>query len=213
MFSELVDRLVREIGRPDAREDLAYWANVTMRDISRREDWPDDSVEESFTPIDPSGPAVFSPAVGRQRFRREDILLDACGCEAIATKPNARLRAGHTGFSYYHSGGSLVITGACWPVALYYYAYQPWLQYYAAGSRPAEFDVATNDWNGASEAAIALVSNWMLERHSDVVMNGTMSNFFASKQDPRQQVKYAAYEQGINHIIRGESPLEILARR
>lgn len=213
MFSELVDRLVHEIGRPDARNDLAYWANETMRDISKREDWVDDSVEEEFQPIDFNAPAVWTPSVGRSRFRREDILLDACGCEGIATKPSARLRSGNDGFSYYHSGGSFVMKDACWPVAIYYYAYRPWLKYYPVGERPAVFDVEANDWGTASEADIALVSNWMLERHNKVVMDGTMSNFFASKQDPRQQVKYAAYEQGIGHIIRGESTLELLARR
>lgn len=216
MFSELIDRAVHTAGRPDAIDDIAYWANVTMRNISKREDFVPDSAEDEIN-LPPgntmgSAPIIWDPPEGRNRFRREDVIEDGCGCIADAVKPGSRMaRAGL--FSYYHSGGSLVFMNACMPIRLYYYVYVPWLRYYPKGQRPAEFDVETNDWGAATEADIALVSNWLLERHSEVVLAGTLQLFFASKQDPRQQVHYSAYEQGIGHIIRGESVLELLARK
>lgn len=216
MFSELIDRAVHMTGRPDSVDDIAYWANVTMRDISKREDFTDDSREAEIV-LPPNRlmdgpPIIWDPPEGRQRFRREDVIEDGCGCIADAVKPGSRMaKAGL--FSYYHSGGSLVFMHACSPIRIYYYVYAPWLKYYPVASRPAVFDVEANDWGAATEANIALVSNWLLERHSEVVLAGTLAKFFASKQDPRQQVHYSAYEQGISHIIRGESVLELLARK
>lgn len=246
MFSELVDRAVSIAGRPDELEQIAKFCNMTMRDISKREDFPDDAIEESFmpdwsahphahVPPDPFGThnrlrpnyahnhwtksysdygrtAVWTPSVGRNRFRREDVLQDACGCKGEATKPNRKL-LGVSVFSYYHSQGSLVMLNACWPVSIYYYAYQPWLAYYPKGQRPAVFDYESNSYGGAVQADVDKVSNWMLERHDEVVLAGTLARFFAAKADQRQQVHYAAYEQGISHIIRGEGTFELLARQ
>lgn len=211
MFSELVDRAVHIAGRPDSLDDMAYWANEAMRDISRREDWMDDSIEELIELPPGQNHTVWTPEVGRARFRRMDVMEDGCGCKAKATKPSQRLKSNGI-FSYYHSQGSIVVVNACNPVMAYYYAYQPWLVYFPQGQRPAVFDVASGAWGGASPGAIDLVSNWMLERHSHVVQAGTLAKFFASKQDPRQQVHYSAFEQGITHIIRGESVQELLQR-
>lgn len=211
MFSELVDRAVHSTGRPDNLDNIAYWMNVTMRDISKREDFPEDSVEESITIPQNSASFVWTPEVGRSRFRREDILEDACGCIGFATKPGRRMSRDGT-FRYYHSGGSLVLVNACSPVFAYYYAYQPWLVYFPKGSRPTEWNVELGEWSEPEPAAVALVSNWLLERHSETVLSGTLAKFFATKQDPRQQVHYSAYEQGVSHIIRGESVLELLQR-
>lgn len=211
MFSELVDRAVHVTGRPDTLDDVAYWANETMRDICRREDWMDDSIEELIELPAGQTSMVWTPGVGRARYRRMDVMEDGCGCTGHATKPTARLKTNGI-FSYYHSQGSIVVVNACNPVMAYYYAYQPWLAYYARNQRPTTFDVAAGVWTNDDPAVIDQVSNWMLERHSHVVLQGTLAKFFASKQDPRQGVHYSAYEQGITHIIRGESIQELLQR-
>lgn len=211
MFSELVDRAVHAAGRPDALDDLAYWTNVSMREIQKREDFDDDTWEESVVIPVGDRSVIWTPEVGRERFRRLDIAEDGCGCKIKMVKPSSRLR--HECLPrMYASGGSYVITTGCSPISLYYYVYVPWLAYFPKDARPAVFDMAENDWNTTDEDAIAQVSNWLLERHSEVVLNGTLAKFFASKQDPRQQVHYSAFEQGISHIIRGESSLELRAR-
>ena len=46
MFSELVDACVRVSGRPDCLIEITRMANEVMREISKRDDWPDDLVEE-----------------------------------------------------------------------------------------------------------------------------------------------------------------------
>ncbi len=213
MFSELVDRAVHTAGRPDHVEDFAYFANEIMRDVSKRSDWDDDTIEEEIVIPIGENSVVWQPEVGRSRFRREEYLCDACGCEPLRVRPSGRMKK-TSGPFYYRSGGDFVFAQACSPVKIFYYAYQPWLKYYPKNERPAEFDVEANDWPlGTAEATVALVSNWMLERHNQTVLAGTLARFFSAKQDPRQQVHYSSYEQGIKHLVSGESARELIARR
>lgn len=210
MFSELVDRAVHIAGRPDSLEDIAYSANETMRDISKRNDWDDDACEEIVAVTEPQ--TIWDPEVGRSRFRREEYIEDGCGCSPLRTRPSSRMRS-HVGALYYRSGPTFIFSNVCDPLMIFYWAYQPWLEYYKNGDRPAVFDVKANDWGGATEADIDLVSNWMLERHNNVVLSGTLANFFKAKSDERQRTHFAAYEQGISHMVRGESARQLLARR
>ena len=212
MFSELVDRRVHTAGRPDALADLAYFANETMRDLSKRNDWPDDSLGEMVAVPGDTRQVIWEPTTDGRPFRREEYVVDGCGCSPKAVKPSARIGRELGGF-YYRSGQSFVFQNVCHPVRIYYYAYQRWLYYFPRGERPAEFNVINADWGGALAADIAKVSNWMLERHNHVVYNGTLARFFASKQDPRQSVHYSAYEQGISHMIRAEGIQELVNRR
>lgn len=209
MFSELVDSCIRISGRPDSLLDFVRIANEVMREISKRDDWPDDMVEESvIAPADQNTTFVWEPEVGRRRFRRELAVVDACGCDVAFVKPSSRLK--QTSRFYYRSGESFVFShDVCSPVSIAYYAYQPWLKYYRVGERPAVYDIETDDWDNPGE--VAKVSNWMLERHNSVVEAGTLAKFFASKSDPRQQVHYAIYQQGIAHMIRAESTVELEA--
>jgi hypothetical protein len=211
MFSELVDRAVHIAGRPDCLADITYFANETMRDISKRDDWPDDLIEEEAA-VPPGQPHLeWKPTVGRARFRREEYIVDGCGCEPTAVNPSRRMQK--LTRLYYRSGDAFIFKGCCSPIKIAYYAYQPWLQYFPANARPAEFSTETNSFGTATDAAVDMVSNWLLERHNNVILQGTLAKFFSSKQDPRQQVHYSAYEQGITHIIRSESNRELLGGR
>lgn len=212
MFSELVDRCVSISGRPDQLNSIVAHANETMRTISKRGDWPDDSVEERF-PVDPlgQGMTVWEPSVGRSRFRREDYIEDARGAEPTAVRPSRRVR--ELEFYYYRSGESFVFKGGVGHIDAYYYAYQPWLRYYPANARPNTFSIADGGWTNDDPDAIALVSNWMLERHNAIVEAGTLQRFFASKQDQRQLLFFSIFNEGIADITRSEGIEELLGRR
>lgn len=211
MFSELVDRAVHTAGRPDALTDIVFFMNETMRLISKRNDFDDDSFEEEIAVPSNTRTVVWKPSVGRSRFRRIEYVEDGCGCRPVMVRPNARMNH-EPGPIFYALRGEYVFARVCHPLKIYYWTYTPWLQYYPKGARPATFDVEANDWGTATEAQIDLVSNWMLERHAQTVYEGALAKFFASKQDPRQQQHYAAFEQGVGHIIRGESSRELLTR-
>lgn len=211
MFSELVDRAVHVAGRPDALEEIAFNANETMRDISKRANWNDDSLEvEIAVPFD-TRTVQWTPDKKRP-FRREDYIEDGCHCNPLRVQPSSRMHK-TAGPYYYVSGATFIFAQVCHPLKIFYFAYQPWLKYFPMGLRPATFDVENNDWSTTDEATLAKVTNWQLERHNSVVLDGTLARFFKTRQDPRQQVHYSAYEQGITHIIRAESPSELIARR
>lgn len=209
MFSELVDACIRTSGRPDCLIDITRMANEVMREISKRDDWTDDLVEEVVNrPPNSQDAFLWKPEVGRLRFRRELEVIDGCGCKVSFVRPSARMKDFDR--FYYRSGDSFVFSqNVCEPVRVAYYAYQPWLKYYPVGARPAVFDLETQEYD--NEAGVPLVANWMLERHNAVVEAGTLAKFFASKSDPRQQVHYSIYQQGVGHIIRSESTVELEA--
>lgn len=218
MFSELVDRAVHLSGRPDSLTDIVYYANETMRDMSKREDWDDDSCEATYDVPQDGTVAGWVPPEGRERFRREEYICydrgSSCECEPTRVRPSRRLK--RLKDYYYVTKNTFFFNGAKSTVDIYYYAYQPWLRYYPKGQRPAEMvdqvEQAT-EWNTQDADVIDLVSNWFLERHNHVVLKGTLARFYADKADPRQQVAYSAYEQGITHMIRSEGVQELLGRR
>lgn len=211
MFSELVDRCVSIAGRPDQLASMVFAANETMRTISKRGNWPDDTLEEQVI-VDPtSDVTIWTPECGRGRFRREEYIEDGTGAEPTAVRPSRRVK--DLSFYYYRSGDSFVFKGACSHLNIYYYAYQPWLQYFPIGARPTSFDIELGAFTDPDPAAVALVSNWMLERHTSTVEAGTLQRFFASKQDARQALFYSIFEAGINDIQRAEGVEELLGRR
>ena len=209
MFSELVDECVHIAGRPDCLVEIVRHANETMRDLSKRGDWPDDLVEELFEPPVDMHPVIWEPEVGRHRFRRELFLEDGCGCELTGTRPGRRQQ--RIDKFYYRSGNSFIIKTGCFPLRIAYYAYQPWLQYYPANTRPSVFSIEDQEYTDSAQ--IDLVSNWLLERHNQTVQDGTLARFFKTKQDPRQQMHYSAYEQNVQHLIRGEHIGQQVGRR
>ena len=211
MFSELVDRCVSIAGRPDQLTSIVACANEAMRTISKRGDWPDDTMEEIVEPTPGQSHTVWTPEVGRARFRREEYIEDASGAEPTAVRPSRRVR--DLSFYYYRSGDSFVFNGNCGALKIYYYAYQPWLRYFPVNARPTAFDLAIGDWTVPTEAAITQVSNWMLERHNSIVEAGTLQRFFASKQDQRQGLYFSIFNEGLNDIQRAEGIEQILGNR
>lgn len=214
MFSELVDRAVHIAGRPDALVDIVYGANETMRNICKKGDWHDDSCEEAIPILDDSPSVIWQPNVGRAQFRREEYVEYDGGCEPTKVLPSRRLQDLHN--YYYRSGDKFVFVGATTLIKVYYYRYQPWLKYSLQNNRAVVWDGAEYLKDGApttDAADIASVSNWMLERHNDTVLAGTLAHFFATKQDPRQQTQYSKYQQGIADITRSEASNELYGRR
>lgn len=211
MFSELVDRAVHLAGRPDALEDMAYFANETHRDMSKRDDFPSDLHEEIVTVTSSDGTLHWTPEVGRPCFRRMQYIEYGDGCEPTFVQPSRRIKK--LCDYYYQHGNSFGFAGANGTVKIAYYKYQPWLQYYPKGTRPAVYDPPTCSFQPNTDAAIALVSNWQLERHNKAMLSGTLAAFFSSKQDPRQGVHYSDYEQRITHLIRAEGVSQLAANR
>jgi hypothetical protein len=212
MFSELIDRAVDIAGRPDRLASIVYFANETIWDLSKREDWAYDLVEEYIeAPATGLSSIVWEPEVTFARFRRMEYVVDNCGCEPPLVRPSRRIE--QLDRFYYQSGSSFAFKGCCFPIKVSYYAYPKRLAHYPAGQRPAVFDYASNTFNTADPALLDLVTNWILQRHNMVVLHGTLAKHFASIQDPRQGVTYSQYEQGFQNIIRAESTQALFGSR
>lgn len=217
MFSELVDTLVHTTGRPDCAADLSRALNEVMRNLSKRSDFDDDAIEEVVNVPGGRGAVQWEPSVGRLRMRREEFIIDGCGCTPTRVNPSRRINK-IPGPYYYQSGQTYIFDRVCSPLRIYYFAYRPWLIYYKRGERPATFDIEKQMYvqaDGVTEATeeqINLVSNWMLERHNSYLEAATLNKFFGSKQDPRQSAQYAIMEKEFADILRGEGTAELKAR-
>ena len=111
------------------------------------------------------------------------------------------------------------------PINVGYYRYAPGLAYYLSTeengntpARPAQYDILLQAWtyntvNGIDynattelqETARNLVTNWVLFRWYDVVVEGTSSRVFAAYNDQRNRQSYATYLVGKADIKRGEA--------
>ena len=188
---------------------MAYHVNETMRDLNKRNDWDDDLLEDVVPVPDPNQATHWTPAEGPERFRREEYVEYDGHCEPTRVKPSRRIQ--RLDKYYYRSGATFVFVGALMQVKMAYYAYVPWLQYYPTGTRPSIWDGATQTWT--NPPANDLVTNWLLMRHNEVILSGTLARHFASKADPRQQVHYAQYEQRVKQMRKAEGVDELLGRR
>lgn len=217
MFSELVDTAAHMAGRPDLLPDIARACNEAMRNLSKRSDFDEDTVEDEIAVPGGHGHVVWTPSVGRQRMRREEFIIDGCRCTPVRVAPSRRIYT-VPGPYYYQSGSNYVFDRVCTPLKIYYYAYQPWLLYYPKSERPAQFSIESQQWlqqdgtTEATEAQIAQVSNWMLERHNQYVLAATLNSVFAAKSDPRQKNWYSIMEKEFSDIVRGEGTAELKAR-
>lgn len=213
MFSELVDQAVRSAGRPEAVADIVFSMNAAIKGIHKHSDWDDDTFEESLTVPSDTRTAVWTPSIGRRHLRRIEYIEDGCGCHPLMVRPSERLsKMKHDPF-YYASGESYVFANVCNPVRIYGFRYSRPFQYYPVNDRPARYDFDTLEWNTTDETLIERVSCWILERHMEVVLEGALAHFYRTKQDPRNQLHYAAYKEGLVNMVSAESSRELLERR
>lgn len=105
-----------------------------------------------------------------------------------------------------------------------YYTYSAALGYYPPEAennnqvtRPAQYELESQTWvyntvNGIDysatvelqQAARQLVTNWILFRWYDVVVEGSLSRVFAAYNDERNRQAFATYNVGKKDILRGE---------
>jgi hypothetical protein len=190
-----------------------------MRTISMKEEWEEDAVEELIAADSTAAFTAWVPNVGRDLFRRIGYVEYDGGCEPTFVRPSRRLH--RLSEYYYRTREGFAFVGAKAHIKIFYYAYHPWLKYYQSGDRPAVFDGSTYiaDPNGPNagavitDADIDAVSNWMLEKHNKTVLAGTLAALYADKQDPRQNVNYSKFNQGIADMIRAESTTELQGGR
>lgn len=228
-FSQIVDEMVAEHIRPDLRASIVAYTNQTIRELhGRRNDgspilFTGNRVEELWA-VDAT-PALW-PIPSVARFQRlETAFMVERGqyaFERSLSRVYEESQNADTRYYWYRSGafvafgdrmGSLSTDDS---IKLSYFMFPPLLKYYAEGSRPATFDVETEeftyhaDYDVSDETraeAEAKSTNWILLRWGEaVVKQGIRSKIYSRMGEiERGRLAYSHFESMREQMLTSET--------
>jgi len=216
-MSAAVDEVVTRSGRPDRRADGISFIRQTIRELQTVEGkvFDADIVEDQITAN--ADPYVYTPdnltLYRMMRSVQYPGLITQQGNPVYADYVPIGKKQNEHEYFYYKSGESYVFVGhfasaaATQFINIASYQYARILPYYAltAGVRtnaPAVFNLEDNAWDyhadyAATEAlqedARELVSNWLLEKWYDTIVEGGLAKLFKTVDDERARSSFALY--------------------
>lgn len=225
-FSQIVDEITASTGRVNKRTDIEAFTNQVIREVNADERgrpyiFPRNLIESTITATVETG-QKWVPPVGFQIMQtaRYTGITNNNG-QPIYPKfqmPGRRLNQHR--YYYYRSGTSFIFSnygGIGALIDLAYYVLPARLGYFAVGSRPAEFNAATQEftyfdlsgqaggtnWTLAEnqETARNLVTNWVLQEWSDVVRWGVRASLYPVVGDARSTQHFAKFNILRNQLI------------
>lgn len=212
-FSQLVDRVAKEIVRPDMLEKLPGYLNQTIREIfehaeTARPVFFDDARNEERVVIDTLSDLSSSfvwPLPRAARFQ----MLESAYYEAhrvYAQKGNPKNSLATNDFSvnskyfWYRVGASLVFAqpgNIGNGIRLSWFEFPRALAYQNASARLVVYDQTTDTYAiqpGAPADAMELSTNWLLERHAETLAEGMRAKAYKRMNDDRQRTHYSQYQ-------------------
>jgi hypothetical protein len=224
-FSQLVDKMVAELKRPDLQVEIASYLNQTIREMhieptrnntvlypsNRKEDQITTTVESGQTWNVPKASTFQGPLVARY-----ENVFDS-ECQPVwpkEVKPGPIMSKIQ---EYFYRAGSYYVFncfgGVGSLITLMWYEYPPVLNYYASALRPGSYD-EVNGWTYLSsyndsdlhrQQAQDLCTNWILLRWSVVVEEGVRAKVFKRlSDDVRARTSYSMYMAQRNGVYTGE---------
>lgn len=209
-FSQLVDSLVLEHQRPDMRETIAGYLNQTIRDVHAKgtagllQLFGENRREVIFTP--PAAPAVWPIPIPAVFQHLEAVYAVERAVYLQARRPHVSLvpsRDPLARYYYYRTGGAYALSGITpnEQVRISYFEYPPYLFYYTHENRPATYDrsagayVVNEAWAGTDAEALALVTNWLIERYGETLKEGVRVKLYRRLAATEQATQsYATFE-------------------
>lgn len=212
-FSQLIDSVVSETKRPDLVSEIASYLNQTIREVHFTPDrnaalfFSENFNEALLTATSESGyswdipnPGTFQKMVGV----KYPTIYDRRGNDVWASETTPGRHLSALDYYFYRVGGTFVFSGyggVDSQIALAWYAYPASLKYKTAIQRPAEYDVETGwsyaegvDTEELQAAARSLVTNWLLLRWADVLMEGVRAKIYKRLSDTeRARTCYSLY--------------------
>lgn len=218
-LSQMVDEVVLETRRPDLRNQVVNYLNQTVREIHAEPQrgnvaFYSDNYRETQIVVD---------SVDRQSwvmpnlslFQQEvavrfDGAYHRDGRRVYAQKVTPGPRMESEDYYYYRAGETFVFGGVRGygalgtTISIAYYEYPRSLKYYASANRPASYDVVDgwsyhDDFNTndeTREAARSLVTNWVLMRWTECIMEGLRAKIYKRlSDDVRQRTAYSLFMQ------------------
>lgn len=224
-FSQLVDEIVREVGRPDLRGEVGTYLNQTIREMhfeperGKAFDYRDNLRELQLTADVDTGFGWDIPDSGTfQRVlavRYDSIYaVDSKTQYAEELEPGPGL-AGRTRF-WYRAGQRINFAGygsIGSKISIAWFEYPRRLKYFQPNGRPAQYD-SDLGWTYAPEfdtpelrpAAQAFVTNWLLMRWVDVVSEGVRAKIYKRVADEqRARTSYSMYKTLCNGVYTAET--------
>lgn len=232
-FSQAIDKLVIESARQDLRLSIETWMNQTIRDVHAANVPGQQAMPVKFGAnlieniiATTSDNMYVWPIPNRNRHQ---LLIAAYYPDVdkyahLVTPGTINLGSQEVDYPYivYRSGDNYVFDGygeTGSQIQLAYYEYPKRLIYYVStiNNRPATYDDATELYTynttynpnippNDHDAALALTTNWLLERWEDLIMQGTRSKIYnRTADDIRAKSSYSAYMEQRPVMVAAES--------
>ena len=229
-FSAAVDDCVGRSGRIDRKADIMSYLRLTLRETQVLAYFFRDLVEDEITGVT-SDPYTW-PIPNYFRIMEAvqyPYLLDSRGNVIFAKPLTVNKRMQEEDYYYYGSGNSIVFvghglqSGVSVTINVAYFTYFAPLAYFSTtDNRPARYliddETGAEGWeytdaysgsDALNEAAQALVTNWLLERWYQVMVEGALAKLYKTVGDDRQTSTYALYKQLQTTILSSEQRLAI----
>jgi len=187
-FSRIVDELaLQEFNRPHMRSVIASYLNQTIRDVHFKKGnnalvhFPENRREAEFLITDlpalwpiPNPPdfqvveTIYNKTLGRYLVQRTPA-----NAFELNTDPNER-------FYWYRTGASIALNGVSidQTVLISYFEFPRQLVYFVDNQGPAVWDPLNQVFVPDDPIAIAQVSNWLLQRHSEALKEGVRAKLY-----------------------------------
>jgi hypothetical protein len=214
-FSQLVDRIAKEIVRPDMVEMLPAYLNQTIREIHLNAQtsmpvfYADNRIETqlTITSVD-SETGAFVWAVPKPALlqRVEAVFYNRAHRYARESNPKTSMLRNQVlvndKYSWYRVAQQLVFAGAGDSgdkISVSYFEYPRSLPYYAQAARPAYWDEIQQQYMIAAGQspidALDKTTNWILERHEELLAEGLRAKAYKRMADEtRSRTSYSQYE-------------------
>ena len=222
-FSALIDEVKLRSGRRDRLADIVSYARSTIRECQVLAWFEQDLVEDQFTvdavPFQWARPLRLRAMLA---VKPNGVLDRRSNPIWFKNKPPGELRFGDR-YVYYLSGSTFVFSGddleADQIVDIAYFTYSRKFVYYATDAeRPAIFDPETETWtylaaydvdDTTRAAAQELVTNWLVEKWYDTILEGTLAKIFKAVGDMRSKMAFALYKSQQKDLQRGERVIAV----
>lgn len=217
MFSEAVDEVVRQSGRPARRAEIATFVNATIRECNSLAYFLRQMIEDQLTTS--AAPFIWTRSTKFHTFRTVEYPAQT-GFLVNSIWPKLLLPGKHLEDEihyYYFSGDSVVFAGleVSGLINVAYFEYFKRLKDYVdPTTRPAVWDFETETFtylsafdNNETERANArdLTSNWILQYWNHLIVEGAKAKIYLTTKDiDRSRPSFALYKSYQDDLLKME---------
>ena len=223
-FSGIVDEIVHESNRVQEKlTSIPRFVNDTIAELQQSQLFAEDMYEEIIdapvTATDSGQQVVWEKPL---RWRKMQAVKYSNYLGNTVYPKCCRPSAGQESMDdfYYASGNAIVIAGKYGMTApvIAYYKTSPMLKYYEPEQRPAKCDSSNGQWSyllggvyvqslatpEEEELARAKVSNWLIQRYGNVLVNGALAKLYKMIGDTRNSLAYSQFMSSKQDVLNNE---------